>query len=113
VSTAASCRTVAEELRGRRLAEVLYVGLWYESGPPDWDFGDLHRPEVGVQLVTTDGEPYHAIWDFRVTNFDLTLAKGPISDQWLPMRETLTKHVAGMSRNTLDGSRSSRCQSKT
>jgi hypothetical protein len=69
--------------------KVIYVGLYYEGRPEDgWDHGDLHWPEVGVELTTSDGERYHAIWDSQVTQFDLTLAKGPISDQWLPLRDT-------------------------
>lgn len=89
MSTSDACRMIARDLVGRSLEKVVYVGLWYEGRPDGgWDFGDLHWPEVGVELTTMDGETYHAIWDSQVTHFDLTLAKGPISDRWLPLRDT-------------------------
>lgn len=68
--------------------EVIYVGLWYEGRPADgWDYGDLHWPEVGVELTTDEGESYYLIWDHQVTNFDLTLGEGPISAHWIPLRD--------------------------
>jgi len=89
VSTADSCRTVADDLRGKSLEKVIYVGLWYEGRLDDaWDYGDLQWPEVGVELTTGEGERYYVIWDHQVTHFDLTLAKGPISDRWVPLRDT-------------------------
>jgi hypothetical protein len=89
VSTVDSCRAVAHDLQGKTLDKVIYVGLGYEGRPSDgWDFGDLHWPEVGVEVTTDEGEPYCAIWDHQVTHFDLTFAKGPISDRWIPLRDT-------------------------
>lgn len=62
------------------MAAVEYVGLVRE---PDcgWDLGNVHWPEVGVELVTTEGETFSVRWDDQVTNFDLTLANGPMPDR--------------------------------
>ena len=53
-----------------------------------WDYGFWHWPEVGVELTTTDGSRFFAIWDSKVTNFELTFGRGPISQEWLPLQES-------------------------
>jgi hypothetical protein len=47
----------------------------------------LHWPEVGVEFTTSEGDSYYVIWDQKFAHFDLTLAKGPISDEWIPLRD--------------------------
>ena len=82
MTTDAERRRAAELLLGQSLADVTYVGLG--NGRPDdcrWDFGDWHWPEVGVQFKTSIGDVFHAIWNFQVTAYELTLAEGPISDR--------------------------------
>lgn len=83
----AECRRVAASLEGATITRVMYVGLYYENSVPDWDFGDWHWPEVGVQFITADGREFYAIWDHQVANHELTLAHGNISNQWKPLRE--------------------------
>lgn len=86
----ADCRRAVDALVGQRIRRVMYVGLTYDSAEPEivrWDFGDWHWPEVGVELSSSDGTKLHAIWDSQITHFELTLASGPISDAWLPLRD--------------------------
>ena len=67
----------------------MYVGLTYDDlDSIQWDYGDWHWPEVGVQLTTGSGRAFYAIWDSQVTHFELTFAEGQIRDQWLPLQES-------------------------
>jgi hypothetical protein len=88
VSTYEKCLATAERLVGQSLTKIVYVRLWYE-GRADfrYDYGDWHWPEVGVEVTTDQGLPFHAIWSSEVASFDMTLAVGPISDHWRPLRE--------------------------
>lgn len=80
---------MARSLVGETISAVTYVGLTYDDpSTVEWDFGDWHWPEVGVELAMGSGRVCHAIWDSTVTHFELTLAEGPISDRWLPLQAT-------------------------
>lgn len=84
VSTEAACRSVADELVGQSIVGVRYTGLRYETPDIEWDFGEWHYPEVGIELETSTGSLYYATWGSQVVHFELTLASGSLSDVWLP-----------------------------
>lgn len=87
VTSEADCRRVAQSLLGDAIRAVTYVGLTYDDpSAVEWDLGDWHWPEVGVELTMLSGRVCHAIWDSTITHFELTLADGPISDSWLPLQ---------------------------
>lgn len=77
---------------GQIVSRVVYVGLNYDDEPDvRWDYGDWHWPEVGVELTTRDGSEFFAIWDSKVTQFELTFDRGPISREWLPLQDVPPK----------------------
>jgi len=87
VATERECLEAAAHIVGQTLSKVAYVGLTYEQ--PEtvrWHFADWHWPEVGVELATSTGDLAYAIWDHEVSQHELTLALGPMSDRWLPLR---------------------------
>jgi hypothetical protein len=77
----------ASQMEGQIITRVTYLRL---SGPQyeqdTWDFGEWHFPSVGVELETSSAERFYAIWDANVTQYDLTFARGPISEQWYPLQ---------------------------
>lgn len=84
MSTEAASRDVADELIGQSIVCVRYTGLKYETPDIDWDFGEWHYPEVGIEIETTRGSVYYATWGSEVVHFELTLARGALGDVWLP-----------------------------
>ena len=62
-----SVTEVASALVGRRLAAVSYIGLNYAAADIEWDFDQWHHPEVGVELLTDDGEKFCVTWGASVT----------------------------------------------
>jgi hypothetical protein len=40
----------------------VYFGLFYDTTEPvEWDFGEWHWPEFGVELTVEDGSCYSAL----------------------------------------------------
>ena len=79
-----SVTEVASALVGRRLAAVSYIGLNYAAADIEWDFDQWHHPEVGVELLTDDGEKFCVTWGASVTQFNLVVDRGGIGRHWLP-----------------------------
>jgi hypothetical protein len=83
----AACRRTAEEMLGKVIDRVRYVGLSYDTTRPTWDFGGWHWPHVGVEMWLASHGPVHAIWSWRATQFHLQLADGGLDTEWTPLRD--------------------------
>jgi hypothetical protein len=57
---------------GQRVSQVIYYQIPYES-PDDlmWDFDQWHRPDSGVELITTEGRVYSCVWGDAFGQFSL------------------------------------------
>lgn len=73
MTTVGECQMAARELLEETVARVRYLGLFYQGSDAAWDFGEWHWPEVGVEFETASGRYFYAIWDSRVTQFELAL----------------------------------------
>jgi hypothetical protein len=73
---------VVAELRGQRLAEIVYFPLAIDDNgrPEDWDFGDWHEPTMGVELTFHSGHRYSAIWNNTFTEYGLEVFPQPMID---------------------------------
>ncbi|MEU7769431.1 hypothetical protein AB0B25_30695 [Nocardia sp. NPDC049190] len=74
---------VVAELRGQRLADVVYCPLAIgDDGrlAEEWDFGDWHEPTMGVELAFHSGRRYSAIWNNTVIEFGLEVFPKPMVD---------------------------------
>ncbi|WP_327149293.1 hypothetical protein [Nocardia sp. NBC_01329] len=84
VSTAEKhLEAVVADLRGQRLADVVYYPLTTgDDGrcPGEWDFGDWHEPTMGVELLTGSGHRYSAIWNNTFTEYGLEIFPKPMTD---------------------------------
>ena len=72
---------------GKRISRVVYYGLDY--GPDEvveWDFGEWHWPEFGVEFTMDDGTTYSALWGDAFSHFDL---------EFLPQRMSSRLHGVG------------------
>jgi hypothetical protein len=74
----AELKAAEKALVGRRIAEVIYYGLFPE-GSGAWDFGSWHCPVMGVELVLDDGASYSVVWDYSFGNFSLYLYASPMN----------------------------------
>ncbi|MGK8552930.1 hypothetical protein [Nocardia gipuzkoensis] len=71
------------ELRGQRLAEIVYYPLTIDDDgrlAEEWDFGDWHQPTMGVELITHIGYRYSAIWNNNFTEYGLEIFPKPMID---------------------------------
>ena len=77
-----SSESVEKSFQEQVIASVTYVGLYYDDISVDWDFGDFHWPEVGVEFGMENGQTFFAIWDSNQTNYTLLFKEGSISEEW-------------------------------
>jgi hypothetical protein len=71
---------VADSMRGRRISQVRYYGLYLLSETAaDWDFGDWHHPLMGVELVLEPEDPYSVIWSSTFAQYDLGIFHSPMT----------------------------------
>ncbi len=46
----------------------------------EWDFGDWHEPTMGVELITSAGRRYSAIWNDTFNDFGIEIFPKPMDE---------------------------------
>jgi hypothetical protein len=81
-------RAVVDSMRGRRVIQVSYYGLYLQSEDPTaWDFGEWHHPLMGVELILEPDEPYSIVWGSTFFKHDLEVFRDPMTKHHIGIGE--------------------------
>ena len=71
-------------LVGNLIARVRYASLDYFDDLPHWDYGELHSPDMGVELTLSNGDMVNLGWGREFCQYGLAVSVGRDEPLWSP-----------------------------
>ncbi|CAM1357812.1 hypothetical protein [Tenacibaculum xiamenense] len=81
-------------LINKSICEVSYFEINY--GEPNYDLGDHHSLDYGIQIEDHNGDTYYMVWDSQYYQFDLKFKRGHIINEF-SSEPQIQKHIVSKS----------------